>query len=265
MRLLKRQRRARRCLWHDTMAPGFGAGRRAAVVAAAAAMAAAGMWLYGCNLVPGPRLVQLPELPAAWSHFRIILQLTVVDGRDGTEQRLPDALPGSAVVLPVGRHTATVIVAEPVIVGPAGGRGAVIPGRRRTARCGADGVLRLPGSAAAAMILPRPLRWPRQESFLALRMQPGPRTTVSATARVAGGVEPLQDHSAAHGRRRPRRHRRSPLPNPAAARRASRIRESCASASGGIRPRVIVAGTAAPYRRPGGRQMAAVRSYLSPR
>ena len=92
-------------------------------------MAAAGMWLYGCNLVPGPRLVQLPELPAAWSHFRIILQLTVVDGRDGTEQRLPDALPGSAVVLPVGRHTATVIVAEPVIVGPAGasGRGAVIP------------------------------------------------------------------------------------------------------------------------------------------
>ena len=87
------------------------------------------MWLYGCNLVPGPRLVQLPELPAAWSHFRIILQLTVVDGRDGTEQRLPDALPGSAVVLPVGRHTATVIVAEPVIVGPAGasGRGAVIP------------------------------------------------------------------------------------------------------------------------------------------
>ena len=87
------------------------------------------MWLYGCNLVPGPRLVQLPELPAAWSHFRIILQLTVVDGRDGTEQRLPDALPGSAVVLPVGRHRATVIVAEPVIVGPAGasGRGAVIP------------------------------------------------------------------------------------------------------------------------------------------
>ena len=67
--------------------------------------------------------MQLPALPAAWRHFAIILRLTAVDGRAGTEQRLPDALPGSAVVLPVGRHTATVIVAEPVVVGPAGSRG----------------------------------------------------------------------------------------------------------------------------------------------
>ena len=109
--------------------PGWGDGRRAAAIAAAAATAVAGMGLYGCSLVPRPQLVQLPELPAAWSQFTIILQLTAVDGRDGTEQRLSDALPGSAVVLPVGRHTATVIVAEPVVTGPAGtnGRGAAIP------------------------------------------------------------------------------------------------------------------------------------------
>lgn len=64
--------------------------------------------------------MQLPELPVAWRHFAIILRLTAVDGRDGTEQRLPDALPGAAVVLPVGRHTASIVLAEPVIVGPAG-------------------------------------------------------------------------------------------------------------------------------------------------
>lgn len=81
------------------------------------------MSLCGCNLFPGPREVYLPELPAAWRHFAIILRLTAVDARDGAEQRLPDALPGSVAVLPIGRHTATVIVAEPVVVGPAGAGG----------------------------------------------------------------------------------------------------------------------------------------------
>ena len=79
--------------------------------------------LCGCDLFPGPRAVQLPELPAAWRHFAIILRLTAVDARDGTEQRLPDALPGAAVVLPVGRHAASVVLAQPVIVGPAGALG----------------------------------------------------------------------------------------------------------------------------------------------
>lgn len=78
------------------------------------------MSLCGCTLFPGPREVYLPELPEAWRHFAIILRLTAVDARDGTEQQLPDALPGSVAVLPIGRHTATVIVAEPVVVGPAG-------------------------------------------------------------------------------------------------------------------------------------------------
>ena len=134
--------------------PGLGAGQRAAAAAAAAAMALAVLSLCGCDLFPGPRVVQLPELPAQWRHFAIVLQLTAVDGRDGAEQLLPDALPGSAVVLPVGRHTATVIAAEPVIVGPAGTRGhgdhrthhdlrlrpagAVVP-----LDAGADGVLRI--------------------------------------------------------------------------------------------------------------------------
>ena len=76
--------------------------------------------LCGCNLFPEPREVYLPELPSGWRHFAIILRLTVIDARGGAEQRLPDALPGSVVVLPIGRHTATVIVAEPVVVGPAG-------------------------------------------------------------------------------------------------------------------------------------------------
>ncbi|MCY4484117.1 MAG: hypothetical protein OXC12_14705 [Spirochaetaceae bacterium] len=73
--------------------------------------------------------MQLPAAPAAWQHFAIILRLTAVDARDGTEQRLPDAVPGSVAVLPIGRHTATVIVAEPVVVGPAGAgsRGALLP------------------------------------------------------------------------------------------------------------------------------------------
>ena len=73
--------------------------------------------------------MQLPAAPAAWQHFAIILRLTAVDARDGTEQRLPDAAPGSVAVLPIGRHTATVIIAEPVVVGPAGAgsRGAPLP------------------------------------------------------------------------------------------------------------------------------------------
>ncbi len=91
-------------------------GRRAAAVATAAAL----MSLCGCSLFPGPRQVHLPDLPAAWRHFAIVLRLTAVDARDGAEQRLPDALPGSVAVLPVGRHSASVVVAEPVVVGPAG-------------------------------------------------------------------------------------------------------------------------------------------------
>ena len=78
------------------------------------------MSLCGCNLLPGPREVQLPAVPAAWRHLAIVLRLTVVDARDGTEQRLPDALPGSVAVLPISRYTASVIVAEPVVLGPAG-------------------------------------------------------------------------------------------------------------------------------------------------
>ena len=78
------------------------------------------MSLCGCNLVPATRVVQLPALPAAWQHFAIILQLTVVDGRDGAALRLPDALPGSTVAVPITSYTATVVLAEPVVVGPAG-------------------------------------------------------------------------------------------------------------------------------------------------
>ena len=98
--------------------------------------------------------MQLPAVPAAWRHFAIILRLTAVDARDGTEQRLPDALPGSVTVLPLSRHAATVLVAEPVVVGPAGAGGrrdsAVLPDLRlRPAGAvlpldiGADGVIRV--------------------------------------------------------------------------------------------------------------------------
>ena len=86
------------------------------------------MSLCGCELFPSARAVQLPALPAAWQHFAIVLRLTAVDGRDGTERRLPDAVPGSVVLLPLSSHAATVLVAEPVVVGPAGAssRGALI-------------------------------------------------------------------------------------------------------------------------------------------
>jgi len=94
--------------------------------------------LCGCNLFPAPREVHLPELPAGWRHFAIVLRLTAVDARDGAEQRLPDALPGSVAVLPVGRHTATVVVAEPVVVGPAGASGrSVLPPALRLRPAGA--------------------------------------------------------------------------------------------------------------------------------
>lgn len=108
---------------------GIRAGRRAAAVPFL-------LSLCGCNLFPGPQAVQLPEVPAVWRQFSVILRLTVVDARGGTEQRLPDAVPGSVAVLPIGRHTATVIVAEPVVAGPAGA------GSRSTNLL-APGVLRL--------------------------------------------------------------------------------------------------------------------------
>ena len=81
-------------------------------------MALAGTALAGCNLWPGQQVARLPLLPEPWQQFAITLRLTVVDGKDGRERRLPDARPGDAVMLPVGRHTATVVLAEPVVVGP---------------------------------------------------------------------------------------------------------------------------------------------------
>ncbi len=79
-------------------------------------MALAGT-LAGCPMWPGQQVAHLPRLPEPWQQFAITLRLTVVDGEDGRERRLPDARPGDAVVLPVGRHTATVVLAEPVILG----------------------------------------------------------------------------------------------------------------------------------------------------
>ncbi|MDE0230175.1 MAG: hypothetical protein OXJ62_15080 [Spirochaetaceae bacterium] len=120
--------------------------------------------LCGCNLFPAPREVYLPELPAGWRHFAIILRLTAVDARDGAEQRLPDARPGSVAVLPVGRHTATVVVAEPVVIGPAGASGrSVLPPALRLRPAGgvvplhvdAGGVLQITweGGVLATLIL----------------------------------------------------------------------------------------------------------------
>lgn len=77
--------------------------------------------LAGCNPWQEQRLVQLPPVPAAWRHFEVALQLTLVDGRDGREQRLPAARPGARVALPVGRYPATAIIAQPLIVGRAPG------------------------------------------------------------------------------------------------------------------------------------------------
>ena len=49
----------------------------------------------------------------------MVLQLTLVDGRDGREQRLPAARPGATLALPVGRYAASVIVARPLVTRPA--------------------------------------------------------------------------------------------------------------------------------------------------
>ena len=84
--------------------------------------------LAGCNPWQEQRLVQLPQVPPAWRHFEVALQLTVVDGRDGREQRLPAAArPGARVALPVGRYAATAIIAQPLIVGLAPGAGSAGP------------------------------------------------------------------------------------------------------------------------------------------
>ena len=77
------------------------------------------MVLAGCDLWQEHRLVQLPELPPAWRHFEVALQLTLVDGRAGREQRLPAARPGATLALPVGRYAASVIVARPLVTGSA--------------------------------------------------------------------------------------------------------------------------------------------------
>lgn len=75
--------------------------------------------LAGCDLWQEHTLVHLPELPPAWRQFEVALQLTLVDGRDGREQRLPAARPGTTLALPVGRYPASVIVARPVVTGRA--------------------------------------------------------------------------------------------------------------------------------------------------
>ena len=79
--------------------------------------------LAGCTLWQEQRLVQLPELPPAWRHFEVAMLLTVVDGRDGREQRLPAARPGARLALPIGRYTASVVVAQPLVVGRAAAGG----------------------------------------------------------------------------------------------------------------------------------------------
>ena len=75
--------------------------------------------LAGCDLWQEHRLVRFPELPPAWRHFEVALQLTLVDGRDGRERRLPAARPGATLALPVGRYPASVIVARPQVTGRA--------------------------------------------------------------------------------------------------------------------------------------------------
>ena len=75
--------------------------------------------LAGCNLWQQQRLVQLPELPPAWRHYEVAMLLTVVDGRDGRPRQLPAARPGDRLALPLGRYAASVIVAQPLVVGRA--------------------------------------------------------------------------------------------------------------------------------------------------
>ena len=78
-----------------------------------------GTVLAGCALWQEHRLVHLPELPPAWRHFEVVLELTLVDGRDGRQRRLPAAPPGATLALPVGRYPASVIVARPLVTGAA--------------------------------------------------------------------------------------------------------------------------------------------------
>ena len=73
--------------------------------------------LAGCNPWQQQRLVEIPHLPPAWRHFEVSMQLTLVDGQDGREQRLPAVPPGVRLALPAGRYQATVIVAQPLVVG----------------------------------------------------------------------------------------------------------------------------------------------------
>ena len=98
-----------------------------------AVLAIAAAALAGCSPWPEQRQVQLPQLPPAWRHFNVVLQLTLVDGRDGSERRLATAAPGARLALPVGRHRATVILAEPLVVGRASTTGRT-PGERATTR-----------------------------------------------------------------------------------------------------------------------------------
>ena len=147
--------------------------------AAAVSVLAAGLTvLAGCDLWQVRWAVQLPELPAVWRHLDVTFELTVVDGRSGAEQRLPDARAGSRLPLPAGRYAATVVLAEPRLGGtrrlalrPAG---AVI-----TARGAASGVLELSweGGLLASLVLdlwrggsnPRLLNLGRLEREIAVR------------------------------------------------------------------------------------------------
>lgn len=109
--------------------------------------------LAGCSPWPEQRQVQLPQLPPAWRHFEVALQLTLVDGRDGSERRLATAAPGARLALPVGRHRATVILAEPLVVGRAPGAERA-PGAGRTpapGQAGKDAAARLLRPAGAVV------------------------------------------------------------------------------------------------------------------
>jgi len=101
--------------------------------------------LPGCDLWREQRLVHLPELPPAWRHFEVVLQLTLVDGRDGREQRLRAARPGATLALPVGRSAASVIVARPLVTGP------VTQGGADTVAGNGNGRLLRPAGAVVAV------------------------------------------------------------------------------------------------------------------
>ncbi len=90
--------------------------------------------LAGCDLWQEHRLVHLPELPPAWRHFEVVLELTLVDGRDGRQRQLPAARPGATLALPLGRYPASVIVARPRVTGPAAEGGAAAVARAGNGR-----------------------------------------------------------------------------------------------------------------------------------